>query len=84
MSKKRYSEEQIVKVLKEVESGTPVAELCRKYPERFIGFIASLPEVERAAVLDQVRELVQSEPAIRGLAAFEMPYRTFTYWCRKS
>jgi SAM-dependent methyltransferase len=49
-----------------------------------ISFIASLPEVERAAVLDQVRELVQSEPAIRGVAEFEMPYRTFTYWCRKS
>jgi len=31
MSTKRYSEEQIIKVLKEVESGTPVAEFCRKY-----------------------------------------------------
>ena len=31
MSKKRYSEEQIIKVLKEAEAGTPVAELCRKY-----------------------------------------------------
>jgi putative transposase len=31
MTKKRYSEEQIIKVLKEVESGIPVAELCRKY-----------------------------------------------------
>ncbi|HET6324705.1 MAG TPA: methyltransferase domain-containing protein [Planctomycetaceae bacterium] len=49
-----------------------------------ISFVAALPEVERAAVLDQVRELVQSEPAIRGLGEFEMPYRTFTYWCRKS
>ena len=31
MSKKRYTEEQIIKVLKEAEGGTPVAELCRKY-----------------------------------------------------
>lgn len=31
MSKKRYSEEQIIKVLKEADAGTPVAELCRKY-----------------------------------------------------
>lgn len=29
--KKRFSEEQIIKVLKEREAGTPTAELCRKY-----------------------------------------------------
>ncbi len=28
---KRYSEEQIVRILKEVEGGTSVAEVCRKY-----------------------------------------------------
>lgn len=27
----RYSEEQIIRILKEVESGTAVAEICRKY-----------------------------------------------------
>ena len=27
----RYSEEQIVRILKEVETGTSVAEVCRKY-----------------------------------------------------
>jgi putative transposase len=27
----RYSEEQIIRILKEVESGTSVAEVCRKY-----------------------------------------------------
>ena len=31
MKKKRYSEQQIVKILKEAESGVPVAELSRSY-----------------------------------------------------
>ena len=29
--KKRFSEEQIILVLKETEAGSPVAEVCRKY-----------------------------------------------------
>jgi len=28
---RRYSEEQVIRLLKEVESGTAVAEACRKY-----------------------------------------------------
>lgn len=28
---KRYSEDQIIRILKEIESGTAVAEVCRKY-----------------------------------------------------
>lgn len=31
MKGKRYSEEQIIRVLKEVEEGTSVPEVCRKY-----------------------------------------------------
>lgn len=31
MRKRRYSEEQIIKVLREQESGLKVSELCRKY-----------------------------------------------------
>jgi putative transposase len=31
MKGKRYSEEQIIRILKEVEAGTPVAEVCRKH-----------------------------------------------------
>ena len=31
MKRKRYSEEQIIKILKEVEGGIPLEEVCRKY-----------------------------------------------------
>ena len=31
MQRKKYTEEQIIQVLKEGEAGAPVAELCRKY-----------------------------------------------------
>ena len=31
MKRSRYSEEQIIGILKEQEAGTPVAELCRKH-----------------------------------------------------
>ena len=31
MKRSRYSEEQIVGIIKEAEAGIPVAELCRKY-----------------------------------------------------
>lgn len=31
MKKKRFSEAQIVKVLKEAEAGVPIADLCRQY-----------------------------------------------------
>jgi putative transposase len=31
MKKSRYSESQIISILKEAESGIPVSELCRKY-----------------------------------------------------
>ncbi|MEJ1396926.1 MAG: transposase, partial [Candidatus Sedimenticola sp. (ex Thyasira tokunagai)] len=31
MKRSRYSESQIISILKEAESGIPVAELCRKH-----------------------------------------------------
>ena len=31
MKRKRYSEEQIIGILKEAEAGVPMAELCRKH-----------------------------------------------------
>jgi SAM-dependent methyltransferase len=48
-----------------------------------ISFIAALPEAERDAVLDQVRTLLQTEPALRGRDQIDLPYRTHAYWCVK-
>jgi putative transposase len=31
MKGKRYNEEQVIRILKELEAGKPVAEVCRKY-----------------------------------------------------
>ena len=31
MKQKRYSEEQIIQILKEAEAGMPVADVCRKH-----------------------------------------------------
>jgi SAM-dependent methyltransferase len=46
-----------------------------------ISFIAALPEAERDAVLDQVRTLLRSDPALCGVEQIDLPYRTHTYWC---
>jgi SAM-dependent methyltransferase len=46
-----------------------------------ISFIAALPEAARADVLAQVRELLETEPSLRGQEQFELPYQTRVYWC---
>ena len=60
MKKKRYKEEQIIRILKEIESGRPVAELCRTYGvseqtihrwrKRYGGL--SLPDLKRLKALE--------------------------------
>jgi ubiquinone/menaquinone biosynthesis C-methylase UbiE len=47
-----------------------------------ISFIAALPDSTRAVVLEQVRELVRTDPAIRGRKHIDFPYRTNVFWCR--
>jgi SAM-dependent methyltransferase len=46
-----------------------------------ISFIAALPEAGRARVLDQVRQLLETEPSLRGREQIELPYQTRAYWC---
>jgi len=38
MKQKRYTEEQIIKILKEADSGVPVTELCRKHGMSDVSF----------------------------------------------
>jgi SAM-dependent methyltransferase len=47
-----------------------------------VSYIAALPERERAAVLDEVRELASTHPDLRGRERIVIPYRTELYWCR--
>lgn len=88
MRKKRFAEEQIIKVIKEQESGVKVAEVCRKYgvseqtfyrwKSKYGGM--SVNEAKRLKVLeDENRRLKQmvAEQAldIQGLkAALEKKY----------
>ena len=48
-----------------------------------ISFIAALPEAKRNAVLDEVRELLRTDPATRHIQEIDFPYRTEVYWCQK-
>lgn len=49
-----------------------------------VSFIAALPPDARAGVVDEVRALVASEPALAGRARFELPYRTDVFWTRRA
>ncbi len=48
-----------------------------------ISFIAALPEPARKGVMDQVRQLIADDPALRGAERIDFPYRTDVYWCDK-
>jgi SAM-dependent methyltransferase len=48
-----------------------------------VSFISALPEDRRAAVLDEVRELLANHPDTRGLEAVVLPHRTDVFWCER-
>jgi SAM-dependent methyltransferase len=48
-----------------------------------VSFIAALPEEERARIADEVRMLLADDPATRGRARVELPYRTDVFWCER-
>jgi ubiquinone/menaquinone biosynthesis C-methylase UbiE len=48
-----------------------------------VSFIAALDAAQQAAVLGLVRELLDRDPATRGRAEIELPYRTDVYWCAR-
>ena len=48
-----------------------------------VSHVAVLPDTERAAVLDEIRELLATNPATTGRAELALPYRVDAYWCER-
>jgi putative transposase len=68
MRHKRYSEEQIVGILKEAESGIPVGELCRKHGMSDASFY-KWREKYGGLEVSEVRRMKQLEEENRRLKA---------------
>ncbi len=64
-----------------VQKLTPAAVVDRVLS---VSFIAGLPAKERSGVAREVRDLVERDPATRGRAVVELPYRTDVYWAYRS
>jgi SAM-dependent methyltransferase len=47
-----------------------------------VSFMAALPEGERRAAEDSVRELAATDPTLAGRETFPLPYRTDVFICR--
>jgi MOSC domain-containing protein YiiM/SAM-dependent methyltransferase len=47
-----------------------------------ISYVAALPDEQRLPYLDEVRELVETDPATAGRAVIELPYTSHVYWTR--
>ena len=45
-----------------------------------VSHVAVLPDAERAAVLDEVREILATHPDVKGRATVELPYRVDGYY----
>jgi SAM-dependent methyltransferase len=48
-----------------------------------VSFIASLPPADKAEVTRQLRELIQTHPALRGQETIAFPYQTHAYLCHR-
>ncbi len=68
------------------------AEFCMVQPaspatvvDRFVSVsvIGTLPRETRDAFAGAVRAVLEDDPATRGRATVEIPYRTEIYWCRR-
>jgi len=84
MKAKRYTEEQIIAVLKEGEAGAKVADLCRKYgtsdatyynwKAKYAGLTVS--ELKRLKALEEVKQIV-GEQALDIRALKELLSKNF-------
>ena len=48
-----------------------------------VSYVASASERERARVVDEVRELLATDPELAGRDEIVMPYRTDVYWTNR-
>ncbi len=48
-----------------------------------VSHVAVLPDAERDAVLDEVRNLLATHPAVRGHETVEIPYRVDCFWAER-
>jgi SAM-dependent methyltransferase len=48
-----------------------------------VSHVAVLPEPRREAVLDEVRNLLATHPAVRGRDTLEIPYRVDCFWAER-
>ena len=49
-----------------------------------VSHVAVLPETEREAVLDEVRDLLATHPAVQGRETVEIPYRVDCFWVERT
>lgn len=48
-----------------------------------VSHVAVLPELERDAVLDEIRHLLTTHPQTAGRSELAIPYRVDAYWCER-
>jgi SAM-dependent methyltransferase len=48
-----------------------------------VSHVAVLPELEREAVLDEIRHLLTTHPQTAGRTQLAIPYRVDAYWCER-
>jgi MOSC domain-containing protein YiiM/SAM-dependent methyltransferase len=47
-----------------------------------ISYVAAMPDARRKVVLDEVRELLATDPGTAGIPDLELPYAANVYWAR--
>ena len=47
-----------------------------------ISYIAAMDDARRRAVIDEVRDLLATDPEVAATALIELPYRSYLYWTR--
>ena len=86
MKRKRFTEGQIVKILKEAEAGVPVADLCRKYgfsSSTFYKWKAKYGGMD-APALRRLKELEEENHRLKAMyAELSLEHRVLKYIVEK-